>query len=108
MAQDLVVGIDAGTTRVKALAVDLSGRVVAQAAEPTPWVRSGAEAQMDPEEPPPGPPGGRGRRWEALPRLGTWPPRAKGQGGRLHQCGHGPAEEGGHAGRPQHQRVAWL
>ena len=50
MAQDLVVGIDAGTTRVKALAVDLSGRVVAQAAEPTPWVRSGAEAQMDPDE----------------------------------------------------------
>ena len=36
MAQDLVVGIDAGTTRVKALAVDLSGQVVAQAAEPTP------------------------------------------------------------------------
>ncbi len=45
MAQGLVVGIDAGTTRVKALAVDLSGRVVAQAAEPTPWVRSGAEAR---------------------------------------------------------------
>ncbi len=50
MAQDLVVGIDAGTTRIKALAVDLAGRVLAQAALPTPWVRSGAEAQMDPDE----------------------------------------------------------
>lgn len=47
---ELVVGIDAGTTRVKALAVDLGGRVVAEAATPTPWSRSGAEAQMDPDE----------------------------------------------------------
>lgn len=45
-----VVGIDAGTTRVKALAVDLSGNVIAEAALPTPWVRSGAEAEMDPDE----------------------------------------------------------
>lgn len=45
--RDLVVGIDAGTTRVKALAVDLGGVVVAEAAQPTPWQRSGAEAQMD-------------------------------------------------------------
>lgn len=50
MARELVIGIDAGTTRIKALAVDLSGRILAQAAEPTPWVRSGAEAQMDPDE----------------------------------------------------------
>ena len=50
MAGELVIGIDAGTTRIKALAVDLSGRILAQAAEPTPWVRSGAEAQMDPDE----------------------------------------------------------
>lgn len=50
MAGELVIGIDAGTTRIKALAVDLSGRILAQTAEPTPWVRSGAEAQMDPDE----------------------------------------------------------
>lgn len=47
---ELVVGIDAGTTRVKALAVDLAGAVIAEAALPTPWQRSGAEAQMDPDE----------------------------------------------------------
>ena len=47
---ELVVGIDAGTTRVKALAVDLSGVVLAEAAVPTPWIRSGAEAQMDPDQ----------------------------------------------------------
>lgn len=45
--RELVVGIDAGTTRVKALAVDLAGTVLAEAAQPTPWKRSGAEAQMD-------------------------------------------------------------
>lgn len=50
MSGELVIGIDAGTTRIKALAVNLSGRILAQAAEPTPWVRSGAEAQMDPDE----------------------------------------------------------
>lgn len=48
--RDLVVGIDAGTTRVKALAVDLQGTVVSEAAHPTPWQRSGAEAQMDADE----------------------------------------------------------
>jgi len=47
---ELVVGIDAGTTRVKALAVDLSGAVLAEAAVPTPWIRSGAEAHMDPDQ----------------------------------------------------------
>ncbi|HEV8025683.1 MAG TPA: FGGY family carbohydrate kinase [Candidatus Nanopelagicales bacterium] len=47
---ELVVGIDAGTTRVKALAVDLSGSVLAEAAVPTPWIRSGAQAQMDPDQ----------------------------------------------------------
>lgn len=48
--RELVVGIDAGTTRVKALAVALDGNVVAEAAHPTPWRRSGAEAQMDADE----------------------------------------------------------
>jgi len=50
VTHDVVIGIDAGTTRVKALAVELTGEVLAQAALPTPWVRSGAEAQMDPDE----------------------------------------------------------
>lgn len=48
--KELVVGIDAGTTRVKALAVDLAGNVLAEAAMPTPWTRSGAEAQMDADD----------------------------------------------------------
>lgn len=48
--RELVVGIDAGTTRIKALAVAMDGSVVAEAAAPTPWQRSGAEAQMDAQE----------------------------------------------------------
>jgi len=48
--RELVVGIDAGTTRVKALAVDLDGNVVAESALSTPWQRSGAQAQMDADE----------------------------------------------------------
>lgn len=45
---DIVVGIDVGTTRVKALAVDLSGRILCESALPTPWEHRGAEAQIDP------------------------------------------------------------
>jgi hypothetical protein len=45
---DIVVGIDVGTTSVKALAVDLSGRILAETALPTPWEHRGAEAQIDP------------------------------------------------------------
>ncbi|MDA2988374.1 MAG: FGGY family carbohydrate kinase [Actinomycetota bacterium] len=48
--RELVVGIDAGTTRVKALAVDLDGNVLAESALSTPWQRSGAQAQMDAHE----------------------------------------------------------
>lgn len=48
--RELVVGIDAGTTRVKALAVDLDGTVLAESAQSTPWQRSGAQAQMDADE----------------------------------------------------------
>jgi sugar (pentulose or hexulose) kinase len=47
---ELVVGIDAGTTRVKALAVGLDGSVVAESAKPTPWRRSGSAAEMDADE----------------------------------------------------------
>lgn len=45
---DLVVGLDVGTTRVKALAVTLQGVVVAESALETPWVHRGAEAEVDP------------------------------------------------------------
>jgi xylulokinase len=34
--QDLVLGLDVGTTNIKCLAVDSTGKIVAQAAEPTP------------------------------------------------------------------------
>src|SRR5215831_2360740 len=33
---DLVLGLDVGTTNIKCLAVDSDGKIVAQAAEPTP------------------------------------------------------------------------
>lgn len=46
---ELVVGLDVGTTRVKALAVSLDGTVVAEHAIETPWVHRGAEAEVDPE-----------------------------------------------------------
>lgn len=46
----VLVGLDMGTTRIKAVAVDLSGRIVAETAEPTPWRHRGAEADCDPRE----------------------------------------------------------
>lgn len=45
---DLLVGLDVGTTRVKALAVALDGRVLGEFALETPWVHRGAEAEIDP------------------------------------------------------------
>ncbi|CAB4831234.1 MAG: hypothetical protein F2763_04730 [Actinobacteria bacterium] len=50
MAPPLLVGLDMGTTRVKAVAVDLAGQQVAEAALPTPWRHHGAEAELDPIE----------------------------------------------------------
>ena len=50
MAQQLLVGLDMGTTRIKAVAVDLAGQQVAEAALPTPWCHLGAEADVDPIE----------------------------------------------------------
>ena len=44
---DLLVGIDVGTTRVKALAVGLDGHVVGEAEAPTPWRHDGACADVD-------------------------------------------------------------
>jgi sugar (pentulose or hexulose) kinase len=44
---ELLVGIDVGTTRVKALAVTLDGSVVGEAEETTPWRHEGACADID-------------------------------------------------------------
>ena len=47
MSRDLLVGIDVGTTRVKAVVVDLAGVEVAAAAVDTPWVVDGHAVEMD-------------------------------------------------------------
>jgi sugar (pentulose or hexulose) kinase len=45
---ELLVGIDVGTTRVKALAVTLEGTVVGEAEAVTPWRHDGACADVEP------------------------------------------------------------
>lgn len=44
----LLVGIDMGTTRVKAVAVDLRGEVCGESERATPWRRAGDRAEVDP------------------------------------------------------------
>jgi sugar (pentulose or hexulose) kinase len=44
---DLLVGIDVGTTRIKALTVTCAGEVVGEAEEATPWRLDGACADVD-------------------------------------------------------------
>lgn len=44
----LFVGVDVGTTRIKAMAVDAAGRERECAERPTPWRRSGGRAETDP------------------------------------------------------------
>lgn len=44
---ELLVGIDVGTTRVKAVSVTASGDVVGEAEQPTPWRHDGACADID-------------------------------------------------------------
>lgn len=44
---ELLVGIDVGTTRVKAVSVTASGDVVGEAEQPTPWRHDGACADVD-------------------------------------------------------------
>jgi sugar (pentulose or hexulose) kinase len=46
--RDLLVGVDVGTTRVKAVLVDTAGRELADAAEPTPWQRGPQGSELDP------------------------------------------------------------
>jgi sugar (pentulose or hexulose) kinase len=45
---ELLVGIDMGTTRVKAVAVDQHGRVHGESERPTPWRHDGGRADVDP------------------------------------------------------------
>lgn len=48
MSADLLVGVDVGTTRVKAVLLDLAGRELDSAAEPTPWLRLPDGSDLDP------------------------------------------------------------
>lgn len=47
-ATGVLVGLDVGTTRLKAVVVDLDGDEVATAAVLTPWIVNGAAVEMDP------------------------------------------------------------
>ncbi|MDX6410661.1 MAG: hypothetical protein QOE91_177 [Gaiellaceae bacterium] len=46
----ILIGVDVGTARVKAVAVGLEGGEVAHVDQPTPWVKHGVDIEMDPEE----------------------------------------------------------
>jgi xylulokinase len=49
-AGQLLCGVDAGTSRIRAVVFDLSGTIVAQASEPTPTVQLGpGQAEHDPQ-----------------------------------------------------------
>ncbi len=48
MGTDVIVGIDVGTTRVKAIAVDERGAVRGGAERPTPWRRQDGRTEADP------------------------------------------------------------
>ena len=48
MTLDVLVGVDVGTTRIKALAVGLDGRVLGEADAVTPWRHDGPCADVDP------------------------------------------------------------
>jgi sugar (pentulose or hexulose) kinase len=47
MTDGVLVGVDAGTKRVKAVVVDLDGNELATASAATPWVVDGARVEMD-------------------------------------------------------------
>jgi sugar (pentulose or hexulose) kinase len=49
-ATPILIGVDIGTARVKALGLGLDGSELAQVEHPTPWVRDGNQAEMDPAE----------------------------------------------------------
>ena len=47
-ATAMLVGLDLGTARVKALGLRLDGSELAQAEQPTPWIHDGRHAELDP------------------------------------------------------------
>lgn len=47
---DVVIGVDVGTTRVKAIAVGLTGAVCGEAHRPTPWLHFSGRTEVDPLE----------------------------------------------------------
>jgi sugar (pentulose or hexulose) kinase len=49
-AMPILVGVDIGTARIKALGLGLGGEELAQVEHPTPWLRNGSGAEMDPAE----------------------------------------------------------
>ena len=48
MSDEILVGVDCGTTSIKALAVSLSGDVLASASRTTPWRHHGPNSDADP------------------------------------------------------------
>lgn len=50
MAEDVLVGVDVGTTSIKALAVTPAGTIVGEASAPTPWRHQGPWADADARE----------------------------------------------------------
>jgi len=50
VALPILIGVDVGTTRVKAVAVGLEGNELVHVDRATPWVKQGLEVEMDPEE----------------------------------------------------------
>ena len=49
-ARPILIGVDIGTARIKALGLGLDGRELAQVEHPTPWTHTGNQAEMDPAE----------------------------------------------------------
>jgi sugar (pentulose or hexulose) kinase len=49
-ARPILIGLDIGTARIKALGVGLAGEQLAEVERPTPWRTDGVQAEMDPRE----------------------------------------------------------
>lgn len=50
MGSEVLIGIDVGTTAIKALAVSTAGQVLAEASVGTPWRHDGPRADADPQD----------------------------------------------------------
>jgi len=49
-ARPILIGLDLGTARIKALGVGLDGEALAEVERATPWTTAGTQAEMDPRE----------------------------------------------------------